>query len=200
MHLLPAREAKCSSCSSLSNHKHSGCVSTDAALGDIYYSFSSKWEWMVWERAVRALQYQHRSLLLGTRWFLLMFCLWCGGRDNSRSPGAASWIPGGRTPGDVELSLVLWPWCPQAEYDSLQGQSISLQESSTLLFAKVWRGPGTQGTLNSSKAERCLLVHGSFQSLSWELGSSASAVASYSVTSYSHFLEHWFCFPFVHWL
>lgn len=135
--------------------------------------------------------------LLGTRRFWSMFCLWCGGRDNSRSPGAASWTAAGETLGEVELSLLLWPWCPQAEYDSLQGQSISLQGSSTLLFVGLER---PRDLRNGSKAERCLLAHGSFQSLSWVLPSSASAVALCSLTSYSHFLAHWFRFTFFYWL
>lgn len=33
---------------------------------------------------------------------------------------------------------------------------------AVLCCLQVWRSPGTQGTLNSSKAEKCLLAHGSF--------------------------------------
>lgn len=161
-------------------------------------SLSGKWEWMVWEGAVRALQYQQRSPLLGTRWFWLMFCLWCGGRQNARLPGAASCPLAGH--------LEVWSSAsgfglgvPRLSMTVYRARAFPCWRA-VLCCLQVWRGPGTQGTLKSSKAKRCLLAHGSFQSLSWELLSSASAVALCSLTSYPHFLAHWFCFPFVYWL
>lgn len=112
-------------------------------------SFTDKWERMVWEGAVRAAQYRCRSPLLRTRCFWLMFCPWFGSRDNTRSPGAANCPVAGH--------LAMWSSascfglrCSQAEFEGLQGQSISLREGSS----QVWRSPGSQGTVCDTEKQQ----------------------------------------------